>query len=140
MRVLDASAVVDVALGRSPASWVLDAMAGQELVAPGHQLAEIVSALARLHRARVIDQDEQLAAVREAVALRQQVRPATESHLLRALTLSDRIRVLDGLYVALAEELACPLVTTDQRLARSGAPCTLLSPPQAHRAAAARPE
>lgn len=129
MRVLDASAVVDVALGRPPAGWVLDAMAGQELVAPGHQLAEVVSALARLHRAQIIDREDQLAAVREAVALRQEVRPATESHLLRALSLSERVPVLDGLYVALAEELACPLVTTDGRLARSGAPCTVWSSP-----------
>lgn len=127
--VLDASAVVDAALGWSPAMWVLEAIADEELVAPGHQLAEVVSALSRLQRAGYLGPDEQRAAVAEAVSLEQEVKPATEAHLLRALALSDRIRVLDGLYVVLAEELRCPLLTTDLRLAASGAPCALLAPP-----------
>ncbi|MGL5864312.1 MAG: hypothetical protein ACRCYX_00365 [Dermatophilaceae bacterium] len=41
----------------------------------------------------------------------------------------ERIRVLDGLYVALTEELGCPLVTTDRRLAAAAPPCTVLVPP-----------
>lgn len=127
--VLDASAVVDAALGWSPAAWVLEAIADEELVAPGHQLAEVVSALSRLQRAGHVNPDEQRAAVAEAVSLEQEVKPATEAHLLRALALSDRIRVLDGLYVVLAEELRCPLLTTDLRLAGSDPPCAVLAPP-----------
>lgn len=129
MIVLDASAVVDVALGWPPAAWVLETISQEELVAPGHQLAEVVSALARLQRAGQIDTQEQRAAAREAVALHQDVRQTTEGHVLRALVLSDRIQVLDGLYVAMAEELRCPFVTTDLRLAGSNPPCTVLAPP-----------
>lgn len=46
----------------------------------------------------------------------------------RAHDLSGRIRVLDGLYVAIAEERGVPLLTTDDRLARSGPPCEVLAP------------
>lgn len=133
MIVLDASAVVDVALGWAPATWVIEAIEGEELTAPGHQLAEVVSALSRLRRSGRIDGGEQRAAVREAAALRQDVAPTTEGHLLRALALSERIHVLDGLYVALAEELRCPLVTTDLRLAGSDPPCVVLAPPTRER-------
>jgi len=42
--------------------------------------------------------------------------------------LQASIRLADGLYVAFAEELACPLLTTDLRLARSVTTCEVLSP------------
>lgn len=45
-----------------------------------------------------------------------------------AFALRDRIRVIDGLYVALADELDCALVTTDRRLAASDAPCEIRIP------------
>lgn len=47
----------------------------------------------------------------------------------RAYDLRDRIQVCDGLYVALAEELRCPLVTTDRRLAVAAPPCEIRIPP-----------
>lgn len=49
-------------------------------------------------------------------------------HIRRAFALPDRTRVLDGLYVALAEALGVPLLTTDRRLARAEPPCQLLVP------------
>jgi len=48
-----------------------------------------------------------------------------------AFDLRQRLRVLDGLYVALAAERGVPLVTTDRRLARAGAPCEVVAPPVA---------
>jgi hypothetical protein len=51
---------------------------------------------------------------------------AAVNFLERALDLQDRIRVLDGLYVALAEERERPLLTTDKRLASAGAPCEVI--------------
>jgi len=52
--VLDASALVDVVLDQSTAAWVLDEIAEQEVCAPAHQPAEVLSALARLVRATQI--------------------------------------------------------------------------------------
>ena len=48
----------------------------------------------------------------------------------RAFALRERIRVLDGLYVVLADELDCPLVTTDRRLGGADAPCDVRLPPR----------
>ncbi len=129
MIVLDASALVDVVLGQFAAGWVLDRLEDEELCAPAHQPAEVVSALARLHRAGAIDETTAITALTEAAALRQEFVETSERHLRRAFQLGGGIRVLDGLYVALAEERRCPLVTTDRRLARSGAPCALEAPP-----------
>jgi predicted nucleic acid-binding protein len=129
MIVLDASALVDVVLGHPDSAWSLDRMGAEDVCAPAHQMAEVLSALARLRRAGVIDGAGAMTALAEAAAFPQEVLAPTERHLHRALELSEGIRVLDGLYVALAEERSCPLVTTDRRLAHSGAPCEVLAPP-----------
>lgn len=129
MIVLDAAALVDVVLDQPTASWVLDQLADEQLCAPAHQQAEVLSALARLHRAGDITDAIVHAALAEAAALPQELVPPTPAHLVRAFALQERIRVLDGLYVAVAEERGCPLLTTDHRLARS-APCEVRVPRQ----------
>jgi predicted nucleic acid-binding protein len=116
--VLDASAVVDVVADQREKHWVLEQMTGQTLSAPAHQIAEVLSAIARLGRQGVLEQLAQQDAVNDALGLEQELVLPTPAHVLRALDLADNVRVLDGLYVALAEERACPLVTTDRRLAR----------------------
>ena len=64
----------------------------------------------------------------EFADLPQTLTTPTRHHLSRALQLQARVRVLHGLYVALAESLGCPLVTTDGRLARAGLPVEVRSP------------
>lgn len=130
MIVLDASALVDAILDQPISGWVLDQLVGQEVLAPGHQMTEVLSALSRLHRTGVIDRQRAVTALTEAATVNQNVVAPSERHLHRALELSQRIRVVDGLYVALAEERRCALITTDRRLARSGAPCQVLAPPE----------
>ncbi len=125
MIVLDASALVDVVADQRPKDGVL-AHLDQPVVAPAHQLAEVISALARLVRAGTITKRVAQAAIDEAVGLEQEHVVPTRSHLRRALAMQDDVRVLDGLYVALAEERNCPLVTTDARLARGNPPCELV--------------
>ena len=125
MIVLDASALVDVVVDQAAKTSVLDTL-DQPIVAPAHQLAEVLSALGRLLRAGEIDQRVARAAADEAAALQQEHVVPRPSHLRRALELQDRIRVLDALYVALAEERDCPLLTTDKRLAASGPPCEVI--------------
>lgn len=130
MIVLDASALVDVVLDQPTAPWVLDRIAGQEIHCPAHQPAEVLSAVARLARAGEIAADAAQDALAEAAALPQHLAMPTPAQLDRAFALRDRVRVLDGLYVALAEERRCALVTTDRRLAGAGPPCEVHVPPE----------
>jgi len=84
--------------------------------------------LSRLVRAGEIEPTTAREALDEASALPQRLVLPTAAHLRRAYALRERIRVLDGLYVALADELGCTLVTTDRRLAAATAPCDVRTP------------
>jgi len=127
--VLDASALVDVVLDQPSAPWLLDQIAGEEVVAPAHQPAEVLSAIGRLVRSGDVGVESGRDALDEAMALPQRLVPPTPAQVRRAYALRERIRLLDGLYVVLADELGCPLVTTDRRLARAGPSCEVRTPP-----------
>lgn len=127
--VLDASALVDVLVEQPNADWLLQHMVGTEVCAPGHQTVEALSALTRLHRAGHISEAALSSAASDAVMLHQQLVPPTVGHVQRALELRSHVRITDGLYVALAEERDCPLLTTDRRLARTVSTCEVLVPP-----------
>lgn len=129
MIVLDASALVDAVLDQHTKPWVVQQLRGETITAPAHQPAEVLTALSRLVRAGELPAAAARDALDEAAALEQELVPATAAHLLRAFDLQDRMRVLDGLYVALAEERGVPLVTTDRRLARSDPPVPVIAPP-----------
>jgi predicted nucleic acid-binding protein len=137
--VLDASALVDVVLDQRSAPWVLDQIADSEISTPAHQPAEVLSALARLVRAAALEPLAAREALEEALALPQRLVAPTAAHVRRAFALRERIRVVDGLYVALADELGCPLVTTDRRLATADAPCEVRAPPAEPDGSAAAP-
>lgn len=128
MIVLDASALVDVLADQANKEWVLEQIVGQELCAPAHQPAEVLSAVARLGRAGVLAPPAQAEAIDEAMSLEQELVLPTLAHVRRALALADRVRVLDGLYVALAEERRCTLLTTDRKLAGAGTGCDVRAP------------
>lgn len=125
MIVLDASALVDVVADR-PAKEAVLAHLDQPIVAPAHQLAEVSSALSRLLRAGELSPATVRRALKDAASLAQQAIPIDEDLLLRAFALRGSVRILDGIYVALAERHNCPLLTTDARLARAKPPCDLL--------------
>lgn len=129
MIVLDASALVDVLLEQPSAGWLLERIVGTEVCAPSHQTVEALSAMARMQRAELISAAALSSAAADAVQLHQQLVPATVAHVQRALELRSHVRITDGLYVALAEERGCPLLTTDRRLARAVTSCEVLAPP-----------
>lgn len=129
MIVLDASALVDLVVDQRGAEWIVDQVREFEVSAPAHQPAEVLSALTRMVRARRLGETVARDALEEALALPQQLVVPSAAHIRRAYALRDRIRVADGLYVALADELGCPLVTTDRRLASADAPCEVRMPP-----------
>lgn len=128
MIVLDASALVDVVIDEPVADWVLGELTSEEVAAPAHQVAEVLSAVTRLGRADVLDRESVGRALDRAQALEQALVLPTPAHIRRALALSGHIRVTDGLYVALAEELGCALVTTDRRLSRATVDCEVRAP------------
>ena len=129
MIVLDASALVDAVLDQSAAEWVLDQIADEDVSSP---CAPAGGDALRTVPARPRGRDR----ARHPPATRSTRRPRcrndssfpTVAHLRRAYALRERIRVLDGLYVALADELGCSLVTTDRRLATATAPCDVRTP------------
>lgn len=131
MIVLDASAVVDVVVESPRTPAIRSLLTEHRAVAPGHQLAEVLSAIARLVRATVIDLAGGRTAVALAADLSQSFVEIDAAMLRRSLELQGRIRVTDGLYVALAERLGCPVVTTDVRFANSSSPCEVIIPPPA---------
>ena len=129
MIVLDASALVDIVLAQLNAEWILGQLDGEEVVAPSHQPAEVLSALARLVRSGGLRADAARTALDAALDTPQRLVPPSAAHVRRAFALREHIRVTDGLYVALADELGCPLVTTDRRLGGAYAPCEVRVPP-----------
>ena len=129
MIVLDASALVDVALVQRNVKWILDQIDADDVAAPAHQPAEVLSALVRMVRAEALTPDAARNALDAAMEIPQQLVPPSAAHIRRAFALREHIRVTDGLYVALADELGCPLVTTDRRLAGAHAPCEVRVPP-----------
>ncbi|MDA8068185.1 MAG: type II toxin-antitoxin system VapC family toxin [Actinomycetota bacterium] len=125
MIVLDASALVDVVCDRPSRDAVLDQLA-QRLCAPGHQLAEVASAIARLTHAGELTPAQAARGLADAAALAQEVVALDDQLLARAFSLRESVRMLNGLYVALAESRRCPLLTTDIRLARAQPPCEVI--------------
>jgi predicted nucleic acid-binding protein len=127
--VLDASALIDVALAQRNVDWILDQIDADDVTAPGHQPVEVLSALVRMVRAGALTPDAARIAIDAAMAVPQELVPPSAAHVRRAFAFREHIRVTDGLYVALADELGCPLVTTDRRLAGAHAPCEVRVPP-----------
>lgn len=128
MIVLDASALIDVVIDQPAANWVLEQISQEQVTAPAHQPAEVLSALSRLVRTGKLDPTTARDALEEALGLPQELVAIGADHVRRAYALRERIQVLDGLYVALADQLGCALVTTDRRLARADAPCEVRIP------------
>lgn len=125
MIVLDASALVDLVIDQPWRDLILDHL-DQPVAAPAHQPAEALSALARLVRADAISIDTGRAALDAVASLGQELVVPDGRALRRAFQLRDRVRVLDGLYVSLAEDREGVLLTTDRRLASSDPPCDVL--------------
>ena len=113
--VVDASAVVDLLLGNPLGTAVARRLRGHDLHAPAHLDAEVLSALGRLHRADEVDGRTVaglLAGLRAAPVQRHPLAPVLEGAWARRY----RVRLVDAVYLQLAAQRGCPLVTTDRRL------------------------
>lgn len=118
--VLDASALIAALLpDRKPDDLSRRLSRARVLHAPYVVDVEVASGLRRLVHAGALSADRARDILDETGSL--PIRRYPHTPLLdRAWELRDNLTVSDGVYVALAEALRCPLVTCDARLA--GAP------------------
>ena len=121
MIVVDASALAD---------WLLQSPAAGEAVADAlradgdpHTVdladVEVLSTIRRKERSREIATDR-AAQIVNGLAVVPLIRHATSAFRSRIWELRHTHTTYDAAYVALAEALDAPLLTTDQRMARSG--------------------
>lgn len=114
--IVDASAMVDLLVGSPFRASIQERLQGKELHVPAHFDAEVFSALGRLQRGgrltnrQVIPRINRLAT---APFQRHLLSPLLEGAWERR----HNLRLVDALYVELANQLDSPVVTTDAGLA-----------------------
>jgi predicted nucleic acid-binding protein len=121
MIVSDASLLVDFLIdGGERGAWATAEIAAARHVCAPHLLdVEVLAALRKRVAARELSSSRALTAVRDLAEL--PIRRYPLVHLLeRIWQLRGRLTAYDAAYVALAEALAVPIVTLDERLARAG--------------------
>jgi len=123
--VIDAGALLELLLRTMRAESVQAVVADRQLVAPAVIDAEVLSALRGLERVSGVT------AARAALAIVDLRLAPVERHPLeplldRAWSLRNQLNAYDALYVALAIELDCPLVTTDDRIPSPRLPARVL--------------
>jgi len=116
--VADASAIVEMLLDPRIATCIYEAFGPQDIHAPHILDLEVLSVFRRYDRLRQLTAEtiaDALGNFRALVITRHR-----HNELLdRVWELRDNLTTYDAAYVALAERLDAPLVTTDARLARS---------------------
>ena len=120
MIVLDSSAAVALICEAGPAAESLTnrVETEREVAAPHLLDPEASRAFRRLAWAGAVETAEIPSLLEELMALRV-VRYPHGALIPRVWELRDTIETYDAFYVALAEALACPLVTSDGHLARA---------------------
>jgi predicted nucleic acid-binding protein len=122
--VIDASVVIKWVLpepGRLEALELLDAYeAGTvDLIAPRLLMEEVASALSKRCRSKELTAAQAQQAFR-LVAFRQPAIPGeTDLHAALSLSLAHQLSLWDSVYLALAIDQRCDLVTADRRLSRA---------------------
>jgi predicted nucleic acid-binding protein len=118
--VFDSSAAVALISGIGPTrESLIERVQGEPEMAAPHLLdAEVARAFRRLARSGEVSPAEVPTFLEELVGLRISRYPHT-ALIPRVWELRDTVETYEAFYVALAEVMACPLVTSDGRLARA---------------------
>jgi predicted nucleic acid-binding protein len=114
--VVDASALVDLLLHLHAAPAIRTTLRGAGLYAPSVVDGEVLGAI-RGAWLRGALTDERAATALDRLAAMPVERVPDRVLLHEAWSLRRNLSAADGLYVALARRLGCPLVTLDRRLA-----------------------
>jgi predicted nucleic acid-binding protein len=128
--VVDASAVVDALAATGPGG---DRVAAElwrhdRLLAPEHLHIEAAQGVRRLWMSGKLDSDSASDVLSDLESLVVTTVPVVML-LERAWELRHNLTMTDGAYVALAEQLGLPLVTTDLRIGRAaGVRCPVVHP------------
>lgn len=114
--IVDASAMVDMLVRSEPSEAIERRVRGNELHAPAHFFAEVLSALGRLHRGGHLTEEQVWLRIEQLASA------PIEGHSLPGLLSGTwrrrhNLRLVDALYVELASELEAVLITTDSGLA-----------------------
>lgn len=126
MIVIDSSALVKVLVEKSAsADAVRGRLRGEALAAPAHLDAEVLSVLRGLTHSGKLPVDRAEAALRLFGTMPIE-RVQLAAHVPRAWRLRANYSAYDALYVALAEAIDWPLITSDVRLSNgAGARCSI---------------
>lgn len=122
--VLDASIAVEL-LVRRASSGLQDVLARMHMVTAGHLDAEVLSALARMHRRGEFGPAAAATAIDDLAALPVERAPMTAALLHDAWALRHNVRMADALYLALARSVGGRVLTKDERLRRAAPHLTL---------------
>jgi predicted nucleic acid-binding protein len=114
--VCDASVMVALLTAGSAVEPIARRLRGHVVHVPAHFDAEVLSALGRLHRAGAIPADE-VGRGLEQLASAPVERHALPPLLAAAWAHRANVRLVDALYLALADRLGAPLLTLDRGLA-----------------------
>jgi predicted nucleic acid-binding protein len=117
--VVDSAAVVDALTGVAGSEELAGYLAGEELHAPSLLDFEVVAALRGLALGGHLSAGRAADALGDFEELAIERWPFADPLRHRAFALRDNLSAYDAAYVALAEALECPLLTRDQRLAKS---------------------
>ena len=121
LKVVDASAVVELLLRTPKGIRVESRIVGEPLVAPELLHVEVVSAIARFVRADAVSVEDADKAIATFARTRITLMPQLEL-VAGAWQLRDRVRVTDAFYVVCAKRHGAALVTCDGRLTRAPLP------------------
>ncbi|MEO7197608.1 MAG: type II toxin-antitoxin system VapC family toxin [Solirubrobacterales bacterium] len=117
--VVDASVMAPaVADGGEDGQALRVRLTGEALAAPDLLCIEVMSVLRRQARTGTLTAAEATTAINDLLSLPVSVFP-TGPLLRRMWALRDNLTAYDATYIALAEALACPLLTADPRLANA---------------------
>lgn len=127
--VVDASVLIAglVAASRD-GPWARSVIARYRLAAPEHVLVETCSVLRRMEQAGTISGLEATSAFRALLGFDLRLFPFAPL-AKRIWALRANLTSYDAWYVALAEQLSCPLLTLDRRVGRATGPsCEIITP------------